>query len=55
MQNASASPEDIELCVQVMGKENAVSSLFTALAIDNQEILQAFGERCSLIHALSID
>lgn len=39
MQNVSVYPEEIELCVQMMGKENAMSRLFTALAIDNREIL----------------
>lgn len=39
MQNVSVYPGEIELCVQMMEKENAISSPFTALAIDNREIL----------------
>lgn len=39
MQNVSVYRKEIEFCVQMMGKENAISSLFTALAIDNKEIL----------------
>lgn len=39
MQNVSVYPEEIKFCVRIMGKENAISSLFTALIIANQKIL----------------